>query len=163
MAQNVYNKTNDFYEVSDMLAIGCDHAGVELKNAVEEELKAQGIEYKGFGTFDSASVDYPLIAQKVACSVASGESKRGILICGTGVGMSIAANKVNGIRASLCHDTFSARMTRMHNDSNVLCMGARVIGVGLALDITNAWLHTDFEGGRHQRRVDLMTQMEQNR
>ena len=146
-----------------MLAIGCDHAGVEFKKALEAELDAQSIAYNDYGTFDGASVDYPEIAARVAHSVASGESERGILICGTGVGMSIAANKVDGIRASLCHDVFSARMTRMHNDSNMLCMGARVIGIGLGTEILNAWLHTEFEGGRHQRRVDLITQMEKER
>lgn len=146
-----------------MLAIGCDHAGVGLKNAIEEELKAQGIEFFDYGAFEGEKVDYPVVAEKVARSVASGESERGILICGTGIGMSIAANKVDGIRASVCHDVFSARMTRMHNDSNVLCMGERVIGYGLAMDVLNAWLHAEFEGGRHQRRVDLMTEIEKNR
>lgn len=146
-----------------MLAIGCDHAGVNLKNVVLEELKAQGMEYHDFGTFEGVSADYPVIAGKVAHAVASGEYERGVLICGTGVGMSIAANKVDGIRASVCSDVYSARMTRLHNASNILCMGERVVGTGLALDILNAWLHTEFEGGRHQRRVDLMTEMEKSR
>ena len=142
-----------------MLAIGSDHAGFNLKKVLKKELDAQGIAYCDYGTLDGASVDYPLIAQDVAGAVASGACERGILVCGTGVGMSIAANKVDGVRASLCHDVFSARMTRLHNDSNILCMGERVIGPGLAIDILNAWLNTDFEGGRHQRRVDQIARI----
>lgn len=143
-----------------MLAIGSDHAGFNLKKVLMQELDAQGIAYRDFGTLTGEAVDYPQIANDVASAIASKDCERGILVCGTGVGMSIAANKVHGIRASLCHDVFSARMTRMHNDSNILCMGERVIGSGLAVDILNAWLHTDFEAGRHQRRVDLITQLE---
>lgn len=143
-----------------MLVIGSDHAGYSLKEVLKAELTAQGVAFEDLGTFDGASVDYPNIARDVAGGVAQGKYERGILICGTGIGMSIAANKVHGIRASLCHDTFSARMTRMHNDSNILCMGERVVGPGLAVEIMNAWLHATFEGERHKRRVDLITQLE---
>ena len=106
------------------------------------------------GTYSTDSCDYPIIAQKVAKEVVAGNADKGILICGTGIGMSIAANKIKGIRAALCSDTFSARATRAHNNSNILCLGQRAIGECLALDIVDVWLHTEFEGGRHQRRID---------
>lgn len=160
VSASVYNKLNALVEVNKVLAIGSDHAGFYLKKALEKELDDQKIAYRDFGTLDGTSVDYPGIAAQVSCAVAQGECERGILVCGTGIGMSICANKVHGIRASLCHDVFSARMTRMHNDSNILCMGERVIGQGLAVDVMNAWLHTDFEGGRHQRRVDMISAVE---
>ena len=136
------------------IAVGCDHGGFELKQAVVKFLEENGYEYKDFGTYDTQSCDYPDIAVPVAKAVAAGEFDRGILICGTGIGIGIAANKVAGIRAALCHDTFSAHATRQHNDSNILTMGQRVIGQGLALDIVNIWLTTEFEGGRHQKRID---------
>lgn len=143
-----------------MLAIGCDHGGLELKNEVIKHLEERGVEYKDFGTFTPDSVDYPDYALKFCHSVTSGESERGILICGTGLGMSMAANKVKGIRAAVCHDTFSAEFTRRHNDANVLCMGGRVIGPGLACKVVDAYLDSEFEGGRHQRRIDKVMAIE---
>ena len=143
-----------------MLAIGCDHGGFELKNHIIAHLKEQGYEIKDLGTYDENSVDYPDIAKKVCDAVVSGECERGILVCGTGIGMSIAANKIKGIRAALCADSFSTKYTRLHNDSNVMCMGARTTGVGLACELAEIFLTTGFEGGRHQRRVDLITALE---
>ena len=143
-----------------MIAIGCDHAGFLLKEKMKNVISELGFEFKDCGCYDENSVDYPVIAKAVCEAVKSGEAEKGILICGTGVGMSIAANKVNGIRASLCGDTFSAKFTRLHNDSNVLCMGARVIGEGIAAEIVKTYLTTDFEGGRHERRVNLITELE---
>ena len=134
------------------ILIGSDHGGFKLKNKIIEHIKAQGYEVEDFGTYTTDSCDY---AKKVAGEVIKTGDK-GILVCGTGIGMSIAANKVRGIRAALCSDTFSARMTRMHNNSNILCLGERVIGTGLALDIVDIWLQTEFEGGRHQKRIDLI-------
>ncbi|MBQ3567144.1 MAG: ribose 5-phosphate isomerase B [Oscillospiraceae bacterium] len=142
-----------------MIAIGCDHAGYELKKSVIDFLNE-----KGFDTLDlgcgGEHVDYPEIAEKVCEKVTDGSCEKGILICGTGVGMSIAANKVKGIRAALCSEHFSAKYTRLHNDSNILCMGARTIGAGLATELAELFLTTEFEGGRHQRRVDLITDLE---
>ncbi|MBR1753899.1 ribose 5-phosphate isomerase B [bacterium] len=138
------------------LAIGSDHGGFSLKQEVMKHLDELGIEYKDFGTYNKESCHYPVYAKAVAKAVASKEFDRGILICGTGIGISIAANKVKGIRASLCSDTYSARLTRNHNDSNILCMGERVLGVGLALDIVDAWLNAEYEGGRHQTRLDML-------
>lgn len=139
------------------IAIGADHGGFEYKEAVIKNLREQGYEVEDFGTYSTESCDYPVYAKKVANAVANGDAERGILICGTGIGMSIAANKVKGIRAALCGDTFSAHATREHNDSNVLCLGARVIGDKLALDIVNIWLKTDFSGDkRHQNRIDML-------
>ena len=138
------------------VVVGSDHGGFEYKQAVTDFLKSKNIEYIDIGTYSKDSCDYPVIAQKAAEKIISGEANRGILICGTGIGMSIAANKIKGIRAALCHDTFSARATRAHNNSNVLCMGERVIGECLALDIVDMWLKTGFEGGRHKRRVDMI-------
>ena len=136
------------------IAIGCDHGGFQLKSAIMKYLEDKGYEYKDFGTYSEESCDYPDIAIAVAEDVAAGRYDKGILICGTGIGIGIAANKVPGIRAALCHDTFSAHASRQHNDANILTMGQRVIGQGLALDIVDIWLHTEFEGGRHQRRID---------
>lgn len=144
-----------------MIAIGCDHGGFHLKQAVLQYLQEKGYEYQDFGCFDTKSVDYPDFALPVAEAVAAGKAQRGILICGTGVGVSMVANKVPGIRASLCGDTFSARATREHNDANILTMGERVTGPGLALDILDVWLHTDFIGGRHAARVDKIRAVEQ--
>jgi ribose 5-phosphate isomerase B len=143
-----------------MIALGCDHAGVQLKGAIAELLTGRGVEVKDYGTYDEASCDYPDYAQKVGEAVVRGEAERGILVCGTGVGISIAANKVEGVRAALCSDTFTARMSREHNDANVLCLGARVVGTGLALDVVAAWLDASFEGGRHQRRIDKITALD---
>lgn len=144
-----------------MIAIGCDHAGVEMKKAVIAALSEKGFEFKDMGT-DGEPCDYPVMAKKVCDLVVSGECEKGILICGTGIGMSMAANKVNGIRAALCADSFSAKYTRLHNDANVMCMGARTLGVGLASELAEIFLTTSFEGGRHQRRVDLITDIENN-
>ncbi len=143
-----------------MIAIGCDHGGFELKQQVIKHLQEKGFEVKDFGCYSTDSVDYPDYAFPVAQSVANGEAEKGILICGTGIGMSIAANKVKGIRCALCHDCFSAHATREHNDSNVLAMGARVIGAGLALDIVDTWLETEFTGGRHVNRINKISAIE---
>lgn len=143
-----------------MIAIGSDHAGFALKQKLMTYLNASGNEFKDFGCFDENSVDYPLIAGEVAKSVSDGECEKGILICGTGIGMSIAANKVNGVRAALCSDEFSAKYTRLHNNANVLCLGARVIGEGLAQDITEIFLNTEYEGGRHEKRLDFIKELE---
>ena len=139
-----------------MIALGCDHGGFELKQEVIQYLKANQIEYKDYGCYDTASVDYPVYARKVAKAILDGEAEKGILICGTGIGISIAANRIKGIRAALCSDCFSAQATREHNDANILCMGGRVVGIDLALDIVDTWLRTEFEGGRHKRRVDMI-------
>ncbi|WP_298529654.1 ribose 5-phosphate isomerase B [uncultured Ruminococcus sp.] len=142
-----------------MIAIGCDHAGVEMKKAVIAALEEKGFEFRDLGT-DGEPCDYPVIAEKVCNEVLGGGCERGILICGTGIGMSIAANKIKGIRAALCSDSFSTKFTRLHNDSNIMCMGARVLGNGLACELAEVFLTTGFEGGRHQRRVDLITALE---
>lgn len=144
-----------------MIAIGCDHAGVEMKKEVIKTLTEKGYEIKDMGT-DGEPCDYPNMAKSVCTLITSGECEKGILICGTGIGMSIAANKIKGIRAALCSDSFSAKYTRLHNDSNVMCMGARTIGTGLACELAEVFLSTGFEGGRHQRRVDLITDIENN-
>lgn len=143
-----------------MLAIGCDHGGFALKCEVIKHLTERGIEFSDYGC-GGETVDYPDIAEKVCAEIAGGRAERGILICGTGIGMSMAANKVNGIRAALCGDCFSARFTRLHNDANVLCMGARVIGAGLALQIVDEFLDTGFEGGRHVARVEKVMKLEE--
>lgn len=143
-----------------MLAIGSDHGGFELKSHIMEHLKERGIEFSDMGTYTEESCDYPVIAQKVAKAVSSGEYERGILICGTGIGISIAANKVKGIRAALCGDVYSAKMTRRHNDANILCMGGRVIGRELAFMICDTFLAEPFEGGRHERRIAQIAALE---
>ena len=143
------------------IAIGCDHAGFAIKGAVIEHIKSKGYECVDVGTYSTDSCHYPVYASAVCEKILSGECDKGILICGTGIGMSIAANKHNGIRAACCSDTFSARMTRIHNNANVLCMGARVIGVCLAEDIVDSFLAADFEsGGRHEARVNMITDIE---
>ncbi|WP_027339908.1 ribose 5-phosphate isomerase B [Halonatronum saccharophilum] len=143
------------------IAIGSDHGGYNLKEKVKVLLDDLGFEYKDFGPANTDSVDYPDFAQEVSFGVSRGAFERGILICGTGIGMSIAANKVKGVRAALCHDLFSAKATRQHNNSNILAMGERVIGSGLALEIVKTWLGEEFEGGRHQRRVDKIFKLEE--
>jgi len=142
------------------VSLGSDHAGLRLKNAIAAFLAKEGHEVIDCGTEGEASCDYPEFALRAARSVQSGESDRGILVCATGVGMSICANKLKGIRASLCNDLYTARFSRLHNDANVLCLGERVIGPGLALEIVGLWMRTPFEGGRHQRRLDLIRDME---
>ncbi len=141
------------------IAIGCDHRGLELKKLVIKLITEAGHSYKDFGCYTTESVDYPDIARKVAEAVANGEFDRGILICDTGIGMSIAANKVRGTRAALCHDAFSAHRARQHNDANILCLGAEA-GTEPVPEIVNAFLTSEFEGGRHQRRLDKIRNME---
>ncbi len=148
------------FEKSDVLAIGCDHGGYELKNQIIAHLKERGIAFEDFGCYSTDSVDYPEIALKVTDSIVNGKCKLGVLICGTGIGMSMAANKVKGIRAAACSEQFSARLTRMHNDANVLCLGGRVIGMGTACDMVDLFIDTDFEGGRHFKRVDMIMDIE---
>ena len=137
------------------IIIASDHGGLKLKNEIIKHLREQNAEVEDFGCYSEESCDYPVYAKSVANEVAVSDS-RGILVCGTGIGMSIAANKINGIRAAHCTDTFSARMSRMHNDSDMLCLGERITGTGLALDIVDIWLNTEFEGGRHQKRIDMI-------
>ena len=144
-----------------MIAVGCDHAGYELKREVISHLTEKGYEIMDLGC-NGESCDYPLIANEVADNILNKKCDKGILICGTGIGMSIAANKIHGIRAALCSDYFSAKYTRLHNDANVMCIGARTIGVGLALELADVFLETEFEGGRHQRRLDLIHENENN-
>ena len=140
-----------------MIALGCDHGGYGLMQEVIRHLEDRGLEYKNYGCYSEESVDYPVYAKAAANAVASGECEKGILICGTGIGISIAANKVPGIRAALCHDCFSAEATRQHNDANMLAMGARVIGTGLALKIVDIFLDTPFSNDeRHIRRIGMI-------
>lgn len=141
------------------IIIGSDHGGFNLKQKIIEHLKSKGYEIDNVGCFSEESCDYPVIAKQV-CEKVISENALGILVCGTGLGMSIYANKVKGIRASHCTDTFSARLTRQHNDSNILCLGERITGSGLALDIVDEWLNASFEGGRHQRRVDMINELD---
>lgn len=143
--------------------IGCDHGGFNLKRKIIEYLNICDYEVLDVGCFSEDSCDYPVIAKQVAEKVLEGNSNLGILVCGTGIGMSIYANKFKGIRASHCTDTFSARLTRQHNDSNILCLGERITGVGLAIDIVKEWLNASFEGGRHQRRVDMINMLDNER
>ncbi|NLB28832.1 MAG: ribose 5-phosphate isomerase B [Clostridiales bacterium] len=143
-----------------MIALGCDHGGYNLMCEIKALLDEKRLAYRDFGTDSDKSVDYPDFAGPVAKAVAGGECELGILVCGTGIGMSMAANKVRGIRAALCADCFSAEMTRRHNDANILCLGARTTGAGLALKITDTFLETRFEGGRHARRVEKIMEME---
>ena len=140
-----------------MIALGCDHGGYGLMQDVIKQLEERGLEYKNYGCYSEESVDYPVYAKKVAHAVADGECERGILICGTGIGISITANKVPGIRAALCGDCFSAQATREHNDANILAMGARVTGPGLALKIVDTFLDTPFSNDeRHIRRIKMI-------
>ena len=140
-----------------MIAIGSDHGGFAMKKALMAHLDQRGLAYRDFGTYSEASCDYPVYARAVANAVASGECERGIIICGTGIGVSITANKVPGIRAALCGDCFSAEATRQHNDANILCMGARVVGEGLAIMITDTFLDTPFSNDeRHKRRISMI-------
>jgi len=145
------------------IAIGCDHRGLNLKKATIELLSQMGHSYEDFGCYDSAAVDYPDIGSRVAQAVAEGRFDHGILICSTGIGMSMVANKVPGVRAALCHDTFSASRSRKHNDANVLCLGESVTGEGLAGEIVKAYLNAEFEGGRHARRLEKMQDLERQK
>ena len=143
------------------IAIGSDHAGVELKEELISLLKEMGLAYTDMGTNGPASVDYPDFGERVSDAVSSGRVERGILICGTGIGMSIVANKFHGIRASLCNDLFSAKMSRLHNDANILVIGGRIVGIGLAREIAKTWLETPFDGGRHADRLKKITLIEE--
>ncbi|MBE6642652.1 MAG: ribose 5-phosphate isomerase B [Clostridia bacterium] len=138
------------------IVIASDHAGYSLKEQVKKYLEGKNIEYVDLGTNSGESVDYPEFAHKLCVEIQEGRAEKGILVCGTGIGMSMVANKHSGIRAACVSDTFSARATRMHNDANVLCFGERVVGAGLASELVEAFLTTEYEGGRHQRRVDLV-------
>ena len=146
-----------------MIALACDHGGYALKEQVKAHLKDLGHEVWDFGTDSTESCDYPDFAEKAARAVASGACEKGIVICTTGIGVSMVANKVPGIRCALCGDTLSAELTRRHNNTNMLAMGAGIIGVNLALDIVDKWLTTEFEGGRHQRRVDKVMALDQGK
>lgn len=146
--------------MSKIIAFGCDHGGFDYKKAVIDHLTAAGCEVIDCGCNSSEAVDYPIYADAVCKAITEGKADLGILICGTGIGMSIAANKHKGIRAAACENTFSARATREHNNSNILCLGARVIGVGLALDMIDLFVTTEFAGGRHQRRVDMLNALD---
>ncbi len=143
-----------------MIALGADHGGYELKESIKKYLEEKGIEYKDFGTYTPESVDYAAIAQRTCLSVVNGECEKAVLCCGTGIGISMVANKVKGIRAACCSDYFSAKFTRLHNDANALCLGGRVVGAGLAIELVDVFINTEFEGGRHQRRVDQIAQIE---
>ena len=142
------------------IAIGCDHRGLNLKREIIDLLCQLGHSYEDFGCYDTGSVDYPDIGGRVAEAVAEGRFDHGILVCSTGIGMSMVANKVPGVRAALCHDTFSARRSREHNDANVLCLGERVIGEGLAKEIVQVYLSAEFEGGRHAQRLKKVRALE---
>ena len=144
-----------------MIALGSDHAGDELKQHVKKHLDELGVEYIDLGFVElRRDDDYPVIAKEVAKYVQSGKAEKGMLFCGTGIGMSMAANKLKGIRAACCSDVFSAKYTRLHNDANVLCLGARVVGVGLAIELADVFVDTGFEGGKHQRRIDMIAGLE---
>lgn len=142
------------------IGIGSDHGGYDLKEIIKEHLKSEGIEVIDYGANSGESVDYPDYGQKVGEAVVSGECDRGIVLCGTGIGISIAANKVKGVRCALCSDPFSAKMARMHNDANVISLGGRVLGDALAKDIVDSWLKSEFEGGRHERRINKIADIE---
>ena len=143
-----------------MIAIGSDHGGYELKEQIKAFLDEKDLAYKDFGTYSLESCDYADIAEVVCDAVVSGECDKALLFCGTGIGISMAANKINGIRAAACSDYFSAKYTRLHNDANVLCLGGRVVGVGQACELIDIFLSTGFDGGRHQRRIDLITEID---
>lgn len=145
-----------------MIVIGCDHAALSMKKALAAHLERRGLEFIDVGTFTEDSVHYPDFAAAAAKEIVEGNAELGFLICGTGVGMSIAANKIRSIRAACCSDTFSVKMTRAHNDANILCFGARVVGEGLAMELVDTFLDTPFEGGRHSVRIDMITALEEN-
>ncbi len=144
------------------IALACDHGGYKLKEVIKSYLEELGIEYVDYGTYSEESVDYPDFAYKAAKGIVKGEADRGIFICGTGIGISIAANKVRGIRAALCYNVYAAEMSRRHNNANVLCLGGRVLGEELAKRIVKAWLETPFDGGRHERRINKIHRIEEN-
>ncbi len=144
------------------IGLGSDHGGFELKEYIKEYLEKEGIEYVDYGTYSLDSVDYPDYGEKLSKAVVSGEVDRGIAICGTGIGISIACNKVKGIRCALCSDTYSARMSVEHNNANILALGGRVLGKDLAVEIVSAWLKAKFQGGRHERRINKISNIESN-
>ena len=143
-----------------IVALGCDHGGLEHKNAIMDHLTQRGFEVKDYGIYEQVSVDYPDIASKLCNGIINNQAQLGILVCGTGIGMSIAANKFKGIRAAACSEHFSTKYTRLHNDSNVLCLGGRVIGIGTAIELADIFVDTQFEGGRHQTRVNKIIEIE---
>ena len=149
-----------YISTNKLIAIGCDHAGVQFKTDIIQWLKEHHYDVCDCGCNDGDSVDYPDIAQSVCDKITTNQAQYAILICGTGIGISMSANKLVGIRAALCHDYFSAKYTRLHNDANVICLGARVIGSGLAVELVDIFLNTEFEGGRHQRRVDKIMDLQ---
>ncbi|MDY4784193.1 ribose 5-phosphate isomerase B [Pygmaiobacter massiliensis] len=143
-----------------MIALGADHGGYALKEEIKQYLDAKGIPYKDFGCYNTESVDYPDMAKAPCEAVVAGECEKALLFCGTGVGISIAANKIKGIRACCCSDAFSAKYTRLHNNANALCLGGRVVGAGLATELVELFLTTEFEGGRHARRIEKIAALE---
>lgn len=145
-----------------MIVLGCDHGGLNIKNAVIKYLEKNSIEYKDLGCYTSESVDYPVYAKKVATEIVNGTAEKGILCCGTGIGISIAANKIKGIRAAVCTNEFMAEYTRRHNNANILCMGGRIIDEDTAVILADIFLNTEFEGGRHQNRINMITNIENN-
>ena len=145
------------------VAVGCDHGGFVLKDSVVHTLKALGTEVVDFGCFDESSVDYPVYGEKVARAVASGECECGVIMCGTGIGISIAANKVKGIRAAVVTNTYMAKLTKNHNNANIIALGGRVITPSEAEEIVKAWFTAEYEGGRHQRRLDMIAKIEEDR
>lgn len=151
-----------FFGGLTMISIGSDHAGYQLKKEIIAWFEEKNIPYLEFGCMNGESCDYPLVAREVCERVVTGNSESAVLVCGTGIGISMAANKVKGIRAAVCTDTYTAKYTRLHNNANVLCLGGRVTGPGVALEIVETFLKTQFEGGRHQRRVDQITEIENN-
>lgn len=144
-----------------MIALACDHGAFDLKQAIMKHLEARGLAYKDFGCYDKSSCDYPDFAAPAARAVASGECEKGIVVCTTGIGVSITANKIKGIRCALCNDVYSAKMSRQHNNANVLAMGGRVLGFGPAGEIVRAWVEGEFEGGRHERRINKIAALEE--
>ncbi len=142
------------------ITIGSDHGAVNLKDEIKKVLSELNVEIDDVGTFGTDSVDYPDIAEKVCAAVTSGQADKGIVLCGTGIGISIAANKIHGIRCALCNDVYSAKMSRKHNNANVLAMGGRVLGFGTASEIVRAWIETEFEGGRHEKRIKKISDLE---
>lgn len=143
------------------IAIGCDHTAIDLKETIKKHLQDMGHEVEDVGTYSKESCDYPIYGFKVANKIKNSEAERGVLICGTGVGISLAANKVKGIRAVVCSEPYTAKMARMHNNAQIVAMGARVVSDGLATDIVDAFMNAEFEGGRHQRRVDILSRIEE--
>lgn len=142
------------------IALGCDHGGINLKPAIIEYFDKEGIAYNDFGTYDNNSCDYPVYAEKVATAVASGKYQKGILLCGTGIGMSVAANKIKGVRSAVLSDEFSAAASSAHNNANVLCLGGRVVSPEKAVKLIDIWLNTAYEGGRHETRLALIAELE---